>query len=469
MQQITPKHPHLKRRSIRWLALLTVAVFTSAYGGLTAMDDEEMSEISGKALLDLDKYNHPTAGINNNFYKITMNSEVTTSINMDKLVLRDSLGNVQIDIDNFSLNGGDNSNSNAAVSSARLTNPFIEFAFDGDIASDNAQNRKIIGIRFGAEDINGYLSLGNQDPIPAQGLAGERGINMFTGYMKTADITATASTLDSGGGTETDLAKVSGYRGTFDVTGKVDVVNAGSCPWYQYLICAGLTAIDNDPFDADIDMKFPSVTMPVTIPGIEINAKTPISSYPITAKGIKVPPLGFEAVGGGTISLGGWLPIPIDLESDGQVEKGLFIDATIDQELRYIHKVNVGGGAFYMSAQNQPIHWKGAPVADVAQKGWWMSMGNPVELGKLALSDIYLTDTVLQDVTDRISDAITSPPIQVQAVAVINGLGPGTPTYVPMGKLDLTGSAAVPFSMTSQNLGAVQQEVRNCWNGALGC
>src|SRR5690606_40134368 len=52
-------------------------------------------------------------------------------------------------------------------------------------------------------------------------------------------------------------------------------------------------------------------------------------------------------------------------------------------DLSMIHNVPLLGSGAYLSLQKEDVRWSGADVADVAQAGWWMSIQNPIQLGKL--------------------------------------------------------------------------------------
>ena len=460
-----------------FVVLFIGTIYSAAAYGLTALTDSEMAKISGQAsLLNIDKYDY--AG--NNFYQVKFNASVQTSINIDKLELRDGSGNLQLDIDHLSINGGDTSNGNAAVSSATITNPFIEFAFAGSIGTDNSRNREIIGIRIGSDDIEGFMSFGNQ--------ADETGINKFRGYMKTGPISGTATTLDSSATTDpatwatannTVLENVTGTRGPLPITGLLDVNYDYASPFFctfDAAVCAVHLAIDvginPGALDATVDLKYPALVAPFSLPGgVEINAVTPIDKFPLITA-IAAPALDFEASGSGTVDVLGFIPIGVNLVSTGTVTSGLVLDATVNQELSYIHRAElVSGGdntAFSLSAQNRNLQWRGAPTNDVAQAGWWMSVGNPVQLGALAIEDVYLPDATLLGINNVLSQYLTDNPVQIGSTAALAGIGGVTSS--PLGNIALPSSApAVSLVLGSQSLGLQQQEIRNCWNGNIGC
>lgn len=452
----------------KYILAILVALFSGITLSLTELGDEELSDISGQAsLLNVDKYNYE----NNNFYRLTLNASIESSVNIEKLLLKDADGNPQIDIDNLSINGGDDAPNglipNASVSSATMTNPFIEFAFKGDIADQNASTREIIGVRFGAGSVNGFMSFGNQDADAATGTPAEQGLNLFRGYMKVGEVNGTAQTLSSADDTETNINNVVGLRGPFNIDGKVNVIDDGP-PLIGTILASAVT---DAPLNLTVDMKFPSVIAPVNVESFEVIANTPISFTELEAKNIPVDNLKFWVEGEGKITatvLGIPIKIGIKTISQGEATTGLKLDSTVKQDLRYIHRTKLTGG-FYTSAQNRALKWKGAQTNDIAQPGWWMSIGEPVDLGAVKLTNIRLPDDTLKGINAKIGNTLSTTNIpQVPSSQALAGLG-GV-TELDLGGFPITGSGANPqLFLGNQNLGPEQREIRNCWNGALGC
>jgi|GEM_PF-6060852 len=439
-------------------AFVLLLLFSSwSAAALSPLDEEAMSDISGQALLDIDKYDY----MGNNFYKIIMNSNVTTSLNMENLTLRDGSGNKQIDIDNLSINGGDSSNGNAAVSSARIENPFVEFAFDGSIAADNANNRKIVGVRFGAESITGFMSFGNQ--------ADESGINLFNGYMKTTKLEGAVKTFDSAGGYETVLANVTSGRCCFNVNGNV-VIQDEVC----FFGCTTITWATGSISMPNTTMTFPSVELgtlaaPVTFlaSGLEINTagSGPISQISVLTDLLNLPNVPFKAEGNGAANLG--ITVNMDTTSTG-VLSGLTAKTQFTEELRYMHKAELQGNGMYVSAQNRAIKWLGSPANDTAQAGWWMSISKELDFGAFDINNVTLPNSSLSEIAAATSTYLQANPIVLTLGDAIGGALSGS-TSVALGSLPLGGSPPINIPLTNVSLGSTQVEIRNCWNGVLGC
>lgn len=422
---------------------------------LQSLDDSELSEISGQSLLNIDKYEYNTGAQVNNFYRVQMNSIVESSINIERLTLTDGAGNPEIDIENFSLNGGDTSNGNAAVSSATLTNPFVEFAFEGGFSGDTSDNRKFIGVRFGADNMNGFMSFGNQSD--------ESGINYFKGYMETTALRGTVQTRDSAGGTSTSMP--GSGRCCFNVDANVVIQD---CGWLGCVTWASGSM--NMP---NTTMRFPSVQLgttasPVTFlaSGLEINTTSgPISQISVLTDIMNLPDVPFIAEGSGTANIG--LTVNMDVTSDGTLQN-LRAQTLFTEDLRYMHRAELDGNGFYLSFQNQAINWQGSPTNDTAQPGWWMSISKPLEFGSFQITDVVLPDSSLTEIADATSAYLQANPISLTLGDAIGGAITGS-TEVSLGGLDLSAAAPINIPLTNQNLGPSQQEIRNCWNGSIGC
>ena len=183
------------------LAMLTLGslCLNSAYASdtLHSLSDSEMSATTGQALMSM-SYISPQDDANleanrtnqrdpNNggigFYKLGMEAEVELNANIKKLQLgcggMNGAGVCDIDIDNLSLSGVvDRNDRNArASSSAKITNPFLEFAIKNP---SSASTREVVGFRLSAEKVQGLLTTGLENSAQASG------INVLSGYMKIA-------------------------------------------------------------------------------------------------------------------------------------------------------------------------------------------------------------------------------------------------------------------------------------------
>lgn len=161
---------------------------------LKSLSDSELSEVQGQALMNLtytdpSKANASMASQNIGFYKLGMEAELELNANIKKLQLGcggiNGANGCDIDIDNLSLSGVAETREGRVGSSAKMTNPFIEFAIKNP---NSASTREMMGFRLSAEKVLGMLTLGEENT------GTPNGINSLSGYMKIKDTTGTAST-----------------------------------------------------------------------------------------------------------------------------------------------------------------------------------------------------------------------------------------------------------------------------------
>lgn len=151
---------------------LLLASVVAAAAGMQALEDEEMRDVTGQALFLADKIvgtgalGTGTAGIS--FYRAGLDANLGMNLNIKNLELgRTGPGNaVDLWAENVAFGCVANS-SGVCVSSTSgtgtqlkpvmLTRPYLEFAVKND---GSPTQREIIGVRLGAENINGPLSFG---------------------------------------------------------------------------------------------------------------------------------------------------------------------------------------------------------------------------------------------------------------------------------------------------------------------
>ncbi|KRW59217.1 DUF6160 family protein [Pseudomonas sp. TTU2014-080ASC] len=132
----------------------------SAHAALQELTDEELSEVSGQALLTLDALTY--GGFE--YTRVNLGADIDLLMNMDELRLGNYTrtgGGVASDqpadilINNFALGRVRNANSsNASIEAFKVRDPYIELAF-----KNNSQGvREVAGIRLGFGRSQGYLS-----------------------------------------------------------------------------------------------------------------------------------------------------------------------------------------------------------------------------------------------------------------------------------------------------------------------
>ncbi len=494
-----------------------------AFPTLSQMNDQEMSETTGQALMSL-SYLAPNdstnpmkniTGSNNiGFYKLGLEAELELNANIKNLQLgcagTNGAGACDIDIKNLSLSGlpeSYDSNGNPvftngrASTSGKLTNPFIEFAI---VNPDSAATREVKGLRFSAEKINALLTAGlDNNPTATT----TDGIQSLSGFMQVAKTTGTAQTQQTLFG-KSSTQVIGGFA-------KLCAGLISDCLIYNRNI-----HFESDPLDPkSTGITVPSVTTNFEVPAFTVNGvrqsqavvnniRTVINSIPIAADGSSQYPssmftddqlrvnLSCDGVTGGSGIPCGLLSFLKDQATfkmgQGSAIENLNMKIDFIQSLSMIHNIPLTGTGGYLSLQDIALIWPGATVAnvdknlntlaamsgntDVAQTGWWMSFAEPVQLGHLNVTQpVILDDNTLAQVATRVTEALTQ-------------IGPNTPqasanNLIALAKLladqpltskviaDLgaaTASNPVYLRLTNQQLGN-QKVVANCYGSLKFC
>lgn len=233
---------------ISMLLSISSSMVMATSDGLVALEDDELSNTQGQALLSLGYVGPSASGTGANYsdygyYKLGMEAEIELNANIRRLQLGcggvNGPDNCDIDIENLSLSGPadskiDHTTAIAALkaitnrtatqeeqlqaliaehgtpiwsegranTSTKLTNPFIEFAIKNPTS---AATREVVGFRLSAEEILGHMSAGvTNDKNPTTEKSTGGGINMYSGYIKVAPTPVSAFTEPAMFGTTED-------------------------------------------------------------------------------------------------------------------------------------------------------------------------------------------------------------------------------------------------------------------------
>jgi hypothetical protein len=395
-------------KSLMALLIGAFASFSPTYA-ITVLNDEQLSEVEGQALLNLEyqtgtnttdaqgtSYDQTNIG----FYKLALSAEMELNANIRKLQLGCGGENnsvradsCDIDIDHISLSGlPENANYTAderAATSALITNPFIQFAIKNPHSS---ANRQVMGFRVSAEKIAGLLTLGTSNEVDGQNNGIPNGITTFSGYMKTKQASGTAITQ----------TRNMTYADTnLMIKGIVEGRLIGSSP--------GTTCVDgfmdpcySIPYESDnYNLTLSSTAAPFTINSTVVSG-TRLRDATLKGSGT-VGQIDFSGPLKATVS--GFLNL--DKQVTGNIT-GLKTDITVDQSLGLIHALYLNNPVS-LSLQSQSILWPGASVG--ANKGWWMAMEDEVELGSLSpTTQVAISNQVLQQTIAGINKDLTENP-----------------------------------------------------------
>ena len=430
--------------------LITATLGLSQSYAMTALNDEELSEVEGQSLMNLEfqqgtnttdaqgkTYNQSNIG----FYKLALSAELELNANIKKLQLgcggdNNSIraNSCDIDIDHISLSGlpddANYSSDQRAATSALITNPFIQFAIKNPTS---AATREVLGFRVSAEKIKGLMTLGTENN------GNPNGINTFSGYMKTKTASGIAVTeARSMTYADTNMAINGAVKGGF---------GAGECgPWYN--LCVTLNYSSNQ-----YNLNLGETSAPFTIDSTVVSG-TRMKDVTLKGSGT-VGRIDFS--GALTATVAG---LPLNKNVTGNIT-GLKTDLTVNQSLGLIHALYLNNPAS-LSLQSQDILWTGAAVG--ANKGWWLAMEDEVELGSLSpTTKVAITNEVLKQTIAGINKDLTDNPRSCGNLLVGCAFGGDLAVgNVPMN------TTTLDFPLT--NLSLQGQNFRsNCYGGLKFC
>lgn len=438
---------------------------------LKAMDNDSMKDVTGKALFDI---RQRTGSDGMQFLKFLLNAKIEINANIEKL----KLGN-QLDFDYLSITGDDGFDKRTPDKSAVITRPFLELALDN---FNIEQDKKLVGLRFGAESMDGRLSVGTNDDTS--------GINRFRGYISTTPIEARGRTNQ----------RTYAYQGLQYTASRVTI---GS----------GWTALSlpNVPINVDVCMgvrrfRCSSAGQPVPSTTININ---PSDGYGLvldssvrnqynTVNGLKIAPgnitvnglrdvysrleIGNTSFQGSQIANGGYLIASADplrnlrarANGTGQVVFALPVGANafinrvnlnaipihFTESLKYLHDIPLQGDGGFLSVQSQKVCWPGSAAANCSQRGYWFEITTPVDLGPLQLSNINIPDQALRDVVTALRPALSSASHIAANIGQLQNIQVNLSTPVNLGLNTFT----QPISQS--NLDIINQNpATNCYGG----
>ena len=149
-------------KKITIFSLLAIFLILSASPGLSAMqvmDDNELSDITGQALFVGDKVTENGY----TFYRGGLDATLDLNMNVKNLELGRTDTGVDLHAENLAFgctSDGTNcvpSGDATGLKPFSMSRPYLQFAIKND---DNPTLREIVGLRLGAENVNGPLSIG---------------------------------------------------------------------------------------------------------------------------------------------------------------------------------------------------------------------------------------------------------------------------------------------------------------------
>ncbi len=378
-----------KMKKIILKSLVAAMVGLSGHvSALTSLEDQELSNINGQALLSMevqagfnqvDNLGEAYDQRNISFYKLGLEAEMEINANIKKLQLGcggiNGATGCDIDIDHISLSGNSANGMDRAATSALITNPFVQFAIKNP---NQASTREVLGFRLSAEKISGLLTMGTENT------ATPNGINSFSGYMKTKEAKGTAVTNPR---TMTYASTGNKY-----IEGAVTGTILGQDLELHYK-------------SNDYTFNLTSTNAPFVIPATIVSG-TRMSEVKLKGTGT-VDRIDFSGPLKAILKPLDLFELTLDKQITGYMT-GLRTDITVDQDLGLIHALYLNNPAS-LSLQSQKILWPGAAVA--ANQGWWMAIEDEVNLGDISPNKgVDITNAVLAQTIAGINHDLTSKP-----------------------------------------------------------
>ena len=449
------------------------------------LTDAELAATEGQALMSL-SYIAPTDAANAErlrggdpsigFYRLGMEATLELNANIKRLQLgcggTNGADGCDVDLENVSLSGvklGSNgallpmTREERASSSAKLTNPFLEFAIKNP---DQASLREVVGLRLSAEDALGLLTVGDNDLVDANGNKVPNGINSLSGYVKTNATTGMVMTTPSTFGKASDQI----LKGMVEANIFACTNGCGDSPYN------GFGSLPGHPNTTGLTI--PSLRADFAVPAAVITGQRMKSATIRNVITTRIDDIVVSPSSGriqlqlnDTITVLGLVNVSqIFIEMNTRI-KNLGANITFEENLGYLHNLPINGGGFYLGLQRQALKWPGAEAQDIAQPGWWMSFQNPLDLGYLEAPAGKTVDisSVYPQVANSISAFLskyenrTSVTTGEGLTALFNG---GLQKTIP--DIDLAGRTAF-VNLQDVPLGSVQNVTSNCYGTLKFC
>ncbi|EPJ3657791.1 hypothetical protein NXT47_000807 [Acinetobacter baumannii] len=421
--------------------------FSSAYAGstLVPMTDAELSATRGQALMsmsyiapndsaNLEKLRDSSSNVG--FFKLSLDADIELNTNIRKLQLGcgGANGAGACDIDNLSLSGLSNTNDGRASSSAKITNPFIEFAIKNP---NSTALREVTGLRVSAEAIEGLLTFGTENSQT------KNGINSLSGYMEVAQA----------GGT----VKVNPVNGLRPADVNNTQISGEAC---GYLACVPFQTYDytlnltTDAAGTSTDKLTGTLFLPQqTITGKRISV-APLKAT-ATVSGINVSG-NIKAIAAGLLNL--------DKSVTGSINN-LAVNVDISEDLGFFHKANLNGSPVSLSLQGNDIRWPG--TKSVAERGWWLELSNPIDIGDITPAEsVSIANKTIEETLALVSQKLSTgtrgnTKVDCGDLGLLSCIGGST---INIGNLNLAG--ATPVQMSLSNLVLKNQTFATNCHGA---
>lgn len=334
--------------------VLAAASLPQPVMAMTPLHDHELDDIAGQAVFVADHIVGSGTGAGFEYTRVGLDADIYLNTNINKLQLgcggynQSIRAGCDIDLDFVSLMGKNGSGGPGGVNTDfRLTRPYVEIATTGS----NAATREVVGIKIGAQEADGYMSIGRHYPNGQYNY--ERG-----------------GTCQSGGG---EAARIACHSGINMISGNMNIRVQGHAIGCGYLL---------------VSLPFTPCNL-----GTGGTVGNPAS-------------WGIVATFDNIINVSGTRLYETDISMSATSFIGIPVDAHVLESLRFIHGMVMNNTPdFFLSFQRQKVSYPNyakTGYSPQANLGWWMNVPSMEMTGLVTnVGTIPLLTTVVLGLENR--------------------------------------------------------------------
>lgn len=451
----------VSKRLLKYLLLpLLLLAAAGAYANLAPLDEDQLSQVTGQALIDSTKVQGTGVSSGITFYTMGLDAQMALNVNINHLQLGcggiNGAGACDIDINNFSLSGqpgnttgtGSNycpSTTTVAGCDAVFTRPSITLA----ISNDASPYRQVVGFELSAENLKGEMTAGYNN-----GTA--NGINALSGSFTTAATTGTTQTA-------ADTITVTGAD---QIGGKATFGGCFTgCP-IPILTTGGSVTV---PAVTGVNFNVPAFTYYGYRSSTTNNTQASISGITSVIPNITLSNAG--PISAQTQGCADLIVCNTTLSSIGLsgVIQNLNANISLTEPLGYLHVIPLNN-PFYLSFEKQEVAWPNQNASTPSQTGWFMAVTDAVNLGSLSTPSGYAAN--ISSANANIAAAFTTyldnNPLYLSFGQVVGGVL-GAHETVNAGNMNFSSYSAVAIPLSDLPLGTGQTPVPNCYGSYKFC
>ena len=165
--------------------------------------------------------------------------------------------------------------------------------------------------------------------------------------------------------------------------------------------------------------------------------------------------------------------LPCGLASPGRTFEGVEMSGSVGgakanisfvEALGFVHKLNINS-PMSLSLQSKSILWPGSETNNIAQRGWWMAVEDPINLGIISPTQKLRIEPLLAQFSSRASNILTQTPARTSD---IGGIITGNKLNVSLGNLNFSQEAPLQMNLSNLQLNG-QNFAPNCYGPNKFC